>query len=563
MRQQLVCATLATAGTLDPAKSGDFLVEGSILRALFEGLTNYHPQTTEPMAGLATHYETSADGMHITLYLRGHSRPRGAALPSTEALRIEYLNGSVATDLTQGYGIPSSGVPARWSDGVPITAHDVVYSWRRAVVPETAAPYAYLFYYIRNAQAVNAGRVRPDQLGARELDEFTLQVDLRAPTAFFLRLLSCPAFFPVPRHTIEAARKAGREDQWTKPELIVTSGAFALREWKPRDKIVLVRNPRYIEAEIVGLEGISFILVPDPTVGANLYKSGGAHFITAAAIPPLVAPGLNGKRDLCKVRAFGTFFPCFNTRKPPFDSVLVRYAFNMATDKQAVASLFGFGRAAARTLVPPLKGYKPPESVLVEVEGEQYDVLAYNPRGARFMLAKAGYPDGLDPQGRRLRVDLLGTNSTDILHCEILQQQWRTNLGVEVNIAIQEFGAWIQNVLSGNYRGITMYADWGFYLDPNWFLDQFVSGSSVNVSGWTDPEYDEMLEKANGTLDPAARMERLTGCERRLLRAMPVFPEYYDVWAYPQKPYVRGISPNVMDVHPLKFAWIDTNWRPS
>ena len=71
-----------------------------------------------------------------------------------------------------------------------------------------------------------------------------------------------------------------------------------------------------------------------------------------------------------------------------------------------------------------------------------------------------------------------------------------------------------------------------------------------------------MLAKANATLDPSVRAERLAGCEEHLLRAMPFVPVYHDVWAYPQKPYVRGISPNVMDVHSFKYAWIDTNWRP-
>src|SRR5262249_43089992 len=156
-------------------------------------------------------------------------------------------------------------------------------------------------------------------------------------------------------------------------------------------------------------------------------------------------------------------------------------------DKQAIAGVFGFGRVAARTLVPPAANYKPPERVPVVIDGKSYDVLAYDPAGARELLAKAGYPGGVNLQRRRLRIDLLGTNSSDVLHCEILQQQWGANLGIEVNISTQEFGAWLQNILSGNYRGITQYADWGFYLDPNWFLDQFVTGSSVNVSGWADP----------------------------------------------------------------------------
>jgi oligopeptide transport system substrate-binding protein len=106
------------------------------------------------------------------------------------------------------------------------------------------------------------------------------------------------------------------------------------------------------------------------------------------------------------------------------------------------------------------------------------------------------------------------------------------------------------------------YTDWGLYLDPHWFLSEFVTGSSVNPTGWSDPAYDDMLAKANTVLDPATRMQRLAECEAYLLRAMPFVPVFHDAWAYPQKPFVQGISPNAIDVHPLKYAWIDTIWRP-
>ena len=126
----------------------------------------------------------------------------------------------------------------------------------------------------------------------------------------------------------------------------------------------------------------------------------------------------------------------------------------------------------------------------------------------------------------------------------------------------QPFNQWLQTILTGTYAGVTEYADWGFYLDPNWFLDDFVTGGS-NPTRWADPRYDAMVARANASPEPQDRMRRIAECEEYLLRAMPFIPEFYDVWAYPQKPYVRGIVPNAMDVHPLKYAWIDTNWRRS
>lgn len=136
-----------------------------------------------------------------------------------------------------------------------------------------------------------------------------------------------------------------------------------------------------------------------------------------------------------------------------------------------------------------------------------------------------------------------------------------SELSVRVNVTLQEFKTFLQSQYSLNYAGVSDSADWGYYRDPTWFLSEFTTGASANIAGWSDPRYDSMLANAAATVDPTIRMERLAHCERYLLRAMPFVPIYHDIWAYPQKPYVRGVNPNLMDVHPLKYVWIDTNWR--
>src|SRR6476620_3314723 len=133
----------------------------------------------------------------------------------------------------------------------PITAHDVVYSWRRALDLDTAALYAYLLYDIQNARDVNTCGLSPGKLGVRALDDFKIQVDLRAPTPFFLSLLSWITFAPVPRQVVERARSTGNENRWTEPDCIVTSGAFTPRERRSRDRILLSRNPLYHDADVV------------------------------------------------------------------------------------------------------------------------------------------------------------------------------------------------------------------------------------------------------------------------------------------------------------------------
>ena len=178
----------------------------------------------EPMAGIATHHETSPDGLRLTLFLRGQSHPRGSAFPNTDTLRDEYLNGKLADDFSRGRSAAPDHLPVYWSDGTPVTAHDVVYSWRRVLDPATAAPYAYLLYYIQNAQAVNVGRMAPDKLGLRALDDFTLQVDLRAPTPFFLRMLSWQTFHPVPRRQLNRQKAEGMKALGLSPAISLPAG---------------------------------------------------------------------------------------------------------------------------------------------------------------------------------------------------------------------------------------------------------------------------------------------------------------------------------------------------
>jgi oligopeptide transport system substrate-binding protein len=94
------------------------------------------------------------------------------------------------------------------------------------------------------------------------------------------------------------------------------------------------------------------------------------------------------------------------------------------------------------------------------------------------------------------------------------------------------------------------------------FLDLFVTNSPASGTGWGDEKFDDMLNEATVIIDPAVRMEKLAECELYLLKAMPIIPLFYNTWFHLQKPYVRGLSDNLLDKHPFKYTWIDTNWKP-
>ena len=232
--------------------------------ALFAPLLEPHPETMEPMAGLATHYKVNEAGTEYTFYLRGHAAPEGAKLDGRESLRPEFSRNLA--------GSPYD-VPARWSDGQLITAEDIVYSWRRYVAPETACTSAYLLFYVSGAEEINAGKLPAGDLAVRALDTFAFSVNLRAPAPDFLALCCTETTVPVPRHAIEHARGRGRESSWTKPGEMVTSGPFLLKEYRARERTLVARNPAYFDSALVDVSEIEFFAGDGVTV-LNLFRSG-------------------------------------------------------------------------------------------------------------------------------------------------------------------------------------------------------------------------------------------------------------------------------------------------
>ena len=530
--QRLVYLIGTEPGTLDPAKSVD-LWEGPIIGAMFEGLTHLHRQTGEPNAGLATHYAVTADGLVYTFFLRGHPKPRGARLED-EA----------------GQKSPFSSPPARWSDGVPITAHDFVYSWRRLVDPATAAAYAYLMFYVHRGEDIAAGKRRPEELAVRALDDFTIEVTLRAANPFFLRLVSYRFFFPVPRRAIEQD-----EQSWTQPGRMVSSGAFTLRERRPNERILLVRSETYYDAHAVRLQEVVFQPVVDGATSANLYKTGAAAF--SMPMSPHVLPGLRRKKDAHFHPNFGIWFLAVDTRKAPFNDVRVRYALNLATDKRTIADFLGDGRMPLAGLVPRLKDYQQPVSLPVRVDSVTFDALSFNPDAARSLLAKAGYEG-------KFSFEYLFPNLPDARPvAEIVQHQWRVNLGVDVHLVYQDAQTWSQTVYNVAYNGVAVFAELNGLEDPTWFLDMFTSTTAASGTGWSDHEYDGQLANAKAELDPGVRLCKLSDCEALLLRSMPCVPLYTDVWVYLCKPFVSGFGRNPFQSGAFRHAWIDTHWRPT
>jgi oligopeptide transport system substrate-binding protein len=492
--------------SLDPQVSSG-QPEGRIHMALFAGLTEIDPRTAQPIPSIATSWEPNSDNTAFTFHLR-HD--------------------------------------ARWSDGAPITADDLVYSFRRGLSPALAARSAYLAYDIVNAEEYNSGKAKPDEVGVEAIDSYTLRIRLKRPAPYLPGLLTNQFFRPVPRQAVERYGEA-----WARVGRLVASGPFMLQAWRPYDKLVVVRNPMYWDAAHVRLDSITFYPLEDQTTMMNLYKAGEVDAVLNHTVPVGWIENLRHYADYMDAPELANMYVCFNTTKAPMNDVRVRMAFNAAIDKVGLSDYLHATK--------PLYGFVP--------EGlfEDYPYPGgppFDPEHARALLAEAGYRDAsgaYDPSTFPVDEVEYVYNTTDSNRQvgEFLQAQWKQNLGLTVPLRNVEWRTFLQSRSDLDYKGAARGAWIGDYLDPFTFLNLFSTRGSENCTGWTDQTYQQMLVDANREPDHARRYQLLAEAEHYLLEHMPIAPLQTQSTNFVKKPYVEGLYPNPLTMHAWQFVYIE------
>ena len=293
--------------TLDPAMTYG-LTESSVELALFDGLTRLDESNT-PQPALAESWDISTDGLTYTFHLR--------------------------RDI-------------KWSDGTPITAQDFVYSWLRALKPETGCGNAYMFFNIQKAEAYNSEEAQAEEVGIKALDDYTLSVTLTAPAPYFLDLTAFHAFYPVPKHVVENA-----PDTWASNyKTIIGCGPYKIIKWAHSSEIVLEQNENYWNKDVVKSQWIKMPISESKSTRLTMLESNLTDIILD---PPAADEERLEKMGLYKVAPLlGTSYYVFNVTKPPFDNVKVRKAFAAAVTRQElIDKVIKNGKQAATTFVPP------------------------------------------------------------------------------------------------------------------------------------------------------------------------------------------------------------------
>lgn len=481
--------------TFDPAQAQDSQAN-TVLKTMYEGLTRMD-ESGEPQPAAAEKWE--ANGNKITFHLRKD---------------------------------------AKWSNGDPVKASDFVFAWERVLSPNTqpAAPYAYQLYYLKNGQEYNEGKVKDfSQVGVKALDDYTLEVELIAPTPYFVGLTSFYTYYPV--HP-----SVKNDPKWAVDQSkMIVNGAFTLTNWTKGQTIEVTKNENYWGKDQIKLSKISMSLVNSGATELTSYRN---DELDRAGQPngeiptdqiPIVRDQL---KDEYKVKGIAsTYYYEFNVTAKPFDNVKIRKAFAMAIERQAIVDKITQGGQV------PAFGYVPPG-----VKGVKDEFRTENPDAGFFTEnveeAKKLLEEGMKEEGYTKLPEITLIYNSSEAHKKLalaVADMWKKNLNVDVKTENQEWAVFIENRQNLNYQ--IARAGWSAdYNDPMTFIDMWTSNSGNNTTGFKNADYDKLVQDAKTSSDNAKRNEDFKKAEEILIKDnMILMPVYYYTNVALEKTWLKGV----------------------
>lgn len=482
--------------SIDPHKARSTQA-GDVLRDIGEGLLSYSSDGTL-VGGVAESWSLSDDGLTYTFKLRDN---------------------------------------ARWSNDDPLTAEDFVYSLQRLVDPATAAFYAQAVNAIANTDAIIAGTMAPTGLGVAALDPNTLEITLERPTSYMLSLLTHPSTFPVHAGSI---KQYGSE--FTRPENLLSNGAYKLVAWEPSSVLRLVRNEQYWNNAATAIDAVNHHVITQEATEFNRFRAGELDITSSVPAEGFAAAHEQFAEQLHVAPQLGVYFYGFNLLKPPFaGNVHLRQALSMAIDRETlVEKVTGRGEAPAYSWVPPgVENYEPIRFGFADMS------VADRNAAARRLYREAGYSEE-NPLEIELRYNTAEIQERIAL---AVQSMWADVLGVETTLINEEFQVLLANMRAAEVTQVFRSSWIGDYNDAHTFLNILESGNPSNMPRFANKKYDELMRDAETQVDPKLRRVYLEEAERVLLGEHPVIPIYFYVSDHLVSPRVQGWGDNVLDYH--------------
>ena len=407
----------------------------------------------------------------------------------------------------------------KWSNGEPVTAKDYVFGWTTAMKPETGASYSFILAdNIKGGDDYAAGKIKEDGLGISAPDDYTLSITFNKPIPYALSLFAFTAYMPLNQKAYESigADKYGKD-----ADGVVTDGAYKVTEWQHNDHVTLTKNEDYWDKDKIGIPKLKYVMLSDANATLNAFKAGQLDFMTVGKdqIKLLQAEG----QPIAKYIETGPWYFMYNTTQKPFNNAKVRQAFGMSVDIDSyINDVLADGSVKADGLVPP--GIAGANGDYAEARGSIQP--KYDPAQAKTLLAEGLKEVGMTAD--QFKPVFTSTNTTSGQRdAAFFQEQWKTNLGVSVEIKLLDNKARFEAMQSQNFQFVM--AGWSpDYNDPMTFLDMFMTNNGNNNGKYSNKTYDDLVTKAINEADPAKRQDYLIQAEKLVASTdAAIYPIYY------------------------------------
>ena len=412
-----------------------------------------------------------------------------------------------------------------FSDGTPITAQTYVYTLTRELLPQVQAGFAQsILNIIVGANDVTTGKTKVLQ-GVKATDDYTLQISLVQPAAYFLDLLATSITYPLNQKIID---KYGQVD-WVNHAAGngIGTGPFMVSEWDHNVKMVLVPNPHWYGAK-TKLTEVDMLFVNDPSTAFKAFQAGQYAFDWSITAPDLaIAKGIAGFRSKSLLQTDLLFF---NNKMSPFDNVTVRQAFAYATDKTTlVNAIFKGAAVAAPTIIPPgMAGYQ------LNYQGLPYD------RSKALAALQSVYPD----VSKVPSITFSFPNSqVSQAEATALQAMWQSALGIQVKLNPVELNAY--NTLTNNREVQFGFTQWtADFPDPyDWLALNLLSTAAGNDGLWSNPQFDQTVVQAEQATGDT-RIQYYNQAEQIAITGVGWLPLDHESMTAVIPPWVHGVSLN-------------------
>ncbi|WP_181350747.1 peptide ABC transporter substrate-binding protein [Thalassobacillus sp. CUG 92003] len=438
---------------------------------------------------------------------------------------------------------------AKWSNGDPVTAQDFVYAWQRAVDPEVGSEYGpyMLGGVVKNATAVSEGEMDVEELGVKAEDDKTFVVNLEKPIPYFESMTAFITFMPQNQDYVEEHG----EDYATEAEYTLSNGPFKMTEWDHGSGWKLEKNDSYWDASEVQLNEINVEVVKDTATGVNLYESGQLDFANLSA--EFVDQYRSNEGFTNVEKPYLYFFKFNQDNNEALANVNIRKAISMAIDRESLVDvILNDGSVAAEGYVPSNFVTAPDsETDFREVNGQLVE--------ANEEKAKELWQKGLEEIGKdSVTIELLGDDTDTVAEVTAYyKEQIESKLeGATIDVLNVPFKERVRRDQESEFE--MEAATWGpDYTDPNTYLNMYLTGGANNNMGYSNDEYDALIEQANNEYaqQPEKRFENFYEAEKILLEEdAAVAPLYQDAKAMLQRPSIKGVYSTATGPE-FEFKW--------